>query len=374
MKSRLYTVINTVIVGSALAISASSANAEIVIGQSASLTGATASQGVDFRDGALAYFTKINAKGGIRGEKIRLLTWDDSGAVSTTKTNTEKLIRSDNVLLLFGYTGRNSAIAGKEIAEKARIGFFAPFTGGSQVYEPSYGVFTIRASYEDEIRALVKQLVPLGITKIGLVYFSDDKAMTNKKAFEQAMASIGKKPSVMTGIDRDGKTVNQVVATIAKSDTETVIVIAQNKILVDLTKGLNAAGSKTKIATASYANGSDLGKELGKEVAGIVQSQVVPLHNDVLAVNEYRKDLKAYRRELVPSFVSEEGYIAARVVVEGLKKMGAASDRRSEFIKAMESLNEVSIAGYPMKFNAENHNGSSYVDLTMLKADGSFVK
>jgi ABC-type branched-subunit amino acid transport system substrate-binding protein len=353
----------------------STAGAEIVIGQSASLSGATASQGKDFRDGAMAYFSKINARGGIAGERIRLETLDDGGNAEATKKNSEKLVQSSDVLLLFGYTGRNSVVAGKAIAEKVRIAFVAPFTGGAQAYEPSYGVFTIRASYEDEIRALVKQMIPIGISKIGLVYFSDDKAMTNKKAFEQAMAAAGKKPSVMTGIDREGKTMNEVVATIAKSDTDAVIVIAQNKILVDLAQGLRAAGSRTKTITASFANGSDLGKELGREVAGIVQSQVVPLHKSVPMVNEFHKDLKAYQANLEPSFVSTEGYIAARVVVEGLKKMNKKSgDRRAEFVKAMESLNQIDIGGYFLKFSPTDHNGSSYVELTMLKADGSFVK
>jgi ABC-type branched-subunit amino acid transport system substrate-binding protein len=375
MNLNLSSTVGKTVIAWVLAIAMPLVHAEIVIGQSASLTGATASQGKDFRDGALAYFSKINAKGGINGEKIRLETLDDGGKVEATKANSDKLVQSKDTLLLFGYTGRNSVVAGIEIAEKSRIAFVAPFTGGGQAYEPSYGVFTIRASYEDEIRTLVKQLAPLGITKIGLVYFSDDKAMTNKKAFEQAMSAIGKKPSVMTGIDREGKTVNEVVSTIAKTDTDAVIVIAQNKILVDLTKGLRAAGSKAKTVTASFANGSDLGKELGREGMGMMQSQVVPLKKDVALVNEFHKDLKAFRSDLVASFVSQEGYIAARVVVEALRKMNKnAANRRGEFVRAMESLNELNISGYSLKFSPTDHNGSSYVELTMLRADGSFAR
>lgn len=146
-------------------------HAEIVIGQSAWLTGAMASQGKDFRDGALAYFCKINAKGGINREKIRLETLDDGGKVEATKANSDKLIQSKDTLLLFGYTGRNSVVASIEIAEKSRITFVAPFTGRAQAYEPSYGVFTIRASYEDKIRTLVKQLAPLAIPRSGWSIF-----------------------------------------------------------------------------------------------------------------------------------------------------------------------------------------------------------
>jgi branched-chain amino acid transport system substrate-binding protein len=363
------------VLGSLLSISISPANAEIVIGQSASLTGVTASQAKDLRDGALAYFTKVNSSGGIKGQTIRLVSLDDGGKADVTRQNTEKLIRDENALMLFAYTGRNAVLAGKEMAEKARVPFVAPFTGGAQVDERSYGVFTIRGSYEDEIRALVRQLIPIGTLKIGLVYLTDDTTLTNKKAFEEAMAAMGQKPAVVTSVDRDGKNVKDTIAAIAKTDAQSVIIIAPNKVLVDITKGLLAVGSKTKTASVSFVNGADLGKELGQNAAGIVLSQVVPLRGNVPLVSEFHKDLKAYQPTANPSFVSMEGYIAARAVVEGLRRMTKnPSDPRADFVRAMESLNEIDLSGYFLKFSPKNHNGSTYVELTMLKADGTFVK
>src|SRR3954463_13458520 len=75
----------------------------IIIGQSAPLSGSNQELGQDIRNGALAYFKKINEAGGIQGRKIELVTLDDGNDVKRAGENARQLIEGQGVFALFGY-------------------------------------------------------------------------------------------------------------------------------------------------------------------------------------------------------------------------------------------------------------------------------
>src|SRR4051812_33254656 len=77
--------------------------AEIVVGQSAPLTGGNAELGNDIRNGALAYFKKVNDAGGVHGAKLKLVTLDDKNDTKLSAENTKTLVGEENVVALFGY-------------------------------------------------------------------------------------------------------------------------------------------------------------------------------------------------------------------------------------------------------------------------------
>jgi ABC-type branched-subunit amino acid transport system substrate-binding protein len=145
---------------------------EILLGQSASFTGSFASQATSYRDGALAYFEHINAKGGVAGRKIRLVSLDDAYVVDKAKANTEQLLNKDKVMALFGYTWTNTVKATIPVAEAAAVPMFAPYTGYEELYaKHSPYVFTTRASFSDELGQIVQHLRTIGLTRIGLLHY-----------------------------------------------------------------------------------------------------------------------------------------------------------------------------------------------------------
>src|SRR6266436_1114719 len=77
--------------------------AAITIGQSAPLSGSNQELGQDIRNGALAYFKKLNDAGGVHGRRIELVTLDDANDVKRAGENTQKLIEEQGVFALFGY-------------------------------------------------------------------------------------------------------------------------------------------------------------------------------------------------------------------------------------------------------------------------------
>src|SRR5258707_9321214 len=205
---------------------------QILIGQSASLTGTAAESGQQTRDGALAYFEVVNRKGGINGRKIKLITLDDAGQTKVGEANTKKLIGEDKVFLLFGYTGRNTSEAALPIISEANIPFFGAATGGESVHgKLNKNVFNVRASYKLETQALVDYLAITGIRRIGMIYHKDDTTKSNLKMTEDAVAKHSFKLVGNAQVDRNSSDVTEAFGVMGKLNPEAVVCNAAVKPL-----------------------------------------------------------------------------------------------------------------------------------------------
>src|SRR5712672_3064440 len=197
---------------------------QILIGQSASLTGGAAESSQQTRDGALAYFEVVNRKGGVNGRSIKLLTLDDGGQTKRGEENTGKLIAEDKVFLLFGYTGRNTSEAALPIITKADIPFFGAATGGENVHgQFNKNVINVRASYRRETEALVDYAVSVGQKKIGMIYHKDDLTKSNLKMTEDALMKHGLKIAGSGAVDRNSSDVKEAFGILRHVALEAVI-------------------------------------------------------------------------------------------------------------------------------------------------------
>jgi len=346
---------------------------EIVIGQSASLSGGAAEVGQQVRDGALAYFELLNRKGGVNGRKIRLISLDDGGQTKRGEDNTTKLIAEDKVFLLFGYTGRNTSEAALPIVDKADIPFFGAATGGETIHGKfNKNVINVRASYKRETQAMVDYLVTIGQKKIGMIYHKDDLTKSNLKMTEDALASHGLKVVGSGSVDRNSSDVKEAVGVLAKLDPEAVICNAAVKPLSAFIREMRKAGRPAQFLSVSFV-GSPIVKELGPEAAGLIMAQVVPLptKKSIPIVGEYQAALAATGSKAGLSFNGLEGFINAKVLAEALKKTGK-DVTRPKFIKTVESIIDLDLGGYFVGYSPTNHNGSRYVDITIINKDGRF--
>ena len=346
---------------------------EIVIGQSASLTGTAAESGQQMRDGANAYFAAVNRKGGINGRKIRMITLDDGGQTKAGEANTKKLINEDKVFLLFGYTGRNTSEAALPIIAEANIPFFGAATGGESLHGAfNRNVFNVRASYKRETQALVDYLVVTGIRNIGMIYHKDDTTKSNLKMTEDAVAKHNFKLIGNAQVDRNSADVKEAFGVMRPLNPEAVICNAAVKPLGEFVRRMRGSGANAQFLSVSFV-GSAIVKELKSEAAGVIMAQVVPLPTKkrIPIVGEYQKALADAGAKPDYSFSGLEGYITAKVLVEGLRRSGK-EPTRERFIKAMESIRELDLGEYFVGYSPTNHNGSSYVDITVINKDGVF--
>ena len=345
----------------------------ITIGQSASLTGPSEELGREMKAGADAYFNAINEAGGVNGRKIKLISIDDAGMPERTKANTLKLLNEDNVFALFGYTGAYTINPILPLIEKNKVPFFAPASGDIATREPlSRYVFNIRASYFDETEKIVEQLTRRGLTKIALFYQNDAYGRAGLAGLERALRTRKSNILIFGSTDRNSTNVASSAQTIAKSGAQAVLISAGANTASAFIKEMKKQGSSAQFCLLSSVGAMTVAAQLGDEGRGVEVSQVVPLpFSDSEPLG--REYLKRIGGPTKASFASLEGYIAANVFVEGLKKAGKVPTRES-FLAALDKLGSVDLRGYRVKFSADNHNGSSLVELTVLGAGGNYKR
>lgn len=348
--------------------------AAIVIGQSAPLSGPAAQLGVDFNYGANLHFYEVNRQGGVHRRRIELRVLDDRYEPQRTVENTRRLIEEDKVFALMGYVGSTTSQAVLPLVTDSGIPFLAPFSGSEALRSPfNPYVFNVRAGYADEAEAIVQHLLTTGLQRIAVFHENDANGLVALEVVKRTAQSRGLSLVATGSVERNGIDVAKAVQDISAARPQAVVMMAAYSGSVAFIREMQALGSAPRLWNTSFAGGQMLARELEDRARGTHISQVVPFPwnaNNGL-VRSYHKVLAEVRGE--PGFGSLEGYIAAKVVVEALRRAGR-DPSRAAFLKALESLQPYDLGGYAVHFSPTNHNGSRFVDLTMISTGQKFVR
>ena len=348
--------------------------ASIIIGQSAPLTGANAELGNDIRNGALAYFKKVNDAGGVHGRKVELLTLDDANQIPRAEANTKKLVEEQGVFALMGYASATLSRPALPTVEKNRVPFLAPFTGADPMRVFHRYVYNMRASYADELEKIVEHFAPLGVKRFSIVYYDDVVGRENFSAVDRALKQRGLTAvSVAAFKDRAKPDIDAAVKEIAKGTPDVVILTTLYKASADFIKLARKSGMSAQMVSNSFPGASPLANELGKDGAGVVVATVVPppTKRALPIVQEYQAAIEKQLGKKEYSFTSLESFIAAKVTVEALKRAGPRPTREA-FMQALDGMKDFDTGGYLINFSPTEHNGSSYVELTVIGKNLTF--
>ena len=341
----------------------------IVLGQSAAFTGPAAQLGIQFHAGAKLYFDQLNAQGGVGGRKIEIRQLDDGYEPDRCAANTKKFI-DEEVFALFGYIGTPTSVVALPLATKARMPFFAPFTGAMALRDPfSKTTFHVRASYNDETALIVKQLTNLGLKKIAVFYQNDAYGKAGLDGVTLALAAQNLKPVALATVERNSVDVGAAVTAITAAGPDAVVQISAYKSCAAFIRAARKAGYGGTYYNVSFVGTQALADELGKDGAGVVVSQVVPSpYNAARPIAREFVDAAKKAGNVQPNFSSMEGYLAAKVFAEGLRRGGKPN--RESLISGLESINDQSFGGFAVTFSPTNHVASKFVELSMLTGDG----
>lgn len=343
----------------------------IVLGQSAALTGPAAQLGLQLRAGAKLYFDAVNAAGGVHGQRIELVSLDDGYEPDRCVANTQHLIQS-NVFALFGYIGTPTSLAALPHVKEARIPFFAPFTGAQGLRDPfNRYIFHVRASYFEETAAIVRQLTELDLKKIAVFYQDDAYGQAGLEGVRRALAVRGLKPVALGTVKRNTVDVAKSLEDILPAGPDAIVQISAYKSCAAFIRQARALGYGGTFFNVSFVGTQALADELGKIGNGVVVSQVMPFPFSTTTgiSREYLAAIQHAGNELKPNYSGIEGYIAAKVMVEGLRRAGP-NPSRDTLVAALESIQNASFGGFNVNFGSHDHVGSNYVDLSMLTEDG----
>ena len=347
-------------------------SSKIILGQSAAFTGPAAQLGIQFHQGAKIWFDQVNARGGVDGRSIEIKMMDDGYEPDRCAENTRKLIDQD-VFALFGYIGTPTSLAALPLTLKEQVPFIAPFTGAMALREPFHrNVFHLRASYNDETALIVKQLTNLGLKKIAVFYQNDAYGKAGLDGATLALNALKLKPVAQATVERNSVDVAAAVKTLMAAGPDAVIQVSAYKSCAAFIREARKAGFGGTFFNVSFVGTQALSDELGKEAAGVVVSQVVPSpYSSTRAITrEFAEAVKKAGGGANANFSSLEGYLAARVVTEGLNRAGGKGATREGLVRGIEALGSHSLGGFNVQFSANNHVGSSFVELSMLTGDG----
>ncbi len=343
----------------------------ILIGQSGPLSGANKEFGEGIRDGALASFGTVNAAGGINKRKLELITIDDANDAERSGENGRVLIEEKGVLAVFGYASATLSLPALPHVEKHRVPFVAPFTGAESMRKFRPYVYNMRASYADELEKIVDFYASTGIKRFSVLHYDDAIGKENLGAVETALIKHGLKPVSISSVKRNQLELGDAVSEMIKSTPDVVITTTLYRTTADFVKQAKSAGSGAQFASTSFVGASALATELGPEGAGVVVAQVVPPPS-IPIVREYQTAIEKQLGKKDFSSTSLESYIAAKVLVEGIRRAGADPTRES-LRKALDSIRNFDVGGYIVDFSPSNHNGSKFVELTTINRAGKIA-
>jgi ABC-type branched-subunit amino acid transport system substrate-binding protein len=357
----------------ALALAQAPAAGAIVIGQSVPLSGSNKELGEDIREGALAYLKKVNDAGGVNGRKVELVSLDDANDVKKSEANTKTLIDQNNAVALFGYGSATLSRPALPHVEAARIAFVSPFTGAEPMRRFNRFVYNHRASYADELERVIEHYSTFGIKRFAIVHYDDPIGNANLGVVEQALKARSLAPVAVAKLDRKQTDVSKEVAAAIKANPDVVILTTLYQHSADFVKQSRKQGGGAQFVSNSFPGSTAFAQALGADGLGVAMAQVVPTvtKRAIPVVKEYQEAVEKLTGKKQYSFQSLEAYIAMKVLVEGLRRAGPKVDRES-VLKALDTIQSYDLGGYVVNFSPTNHNGSSFVSLTILGRDLAF--
>ena len=347
----------------------------IEFAQVAALEGPAAALGTGMRQGLMAAFEEANRAGGVHGRSIGLTSMDDGYEPDRSVTQTRSVIDSNDYLALVGPVGTPTTKATQPIATEANMPMIAPFTGAGFLRDPSLqNVVNVRATYDAETQAWIDYLVDdLGLTDIAILFQDDGFGRVGLAGVEKALEARGMSLVAEGSYTRNTVAVKSALLDIRKAKPQAIVMVGAYKPLAEFIKLSRKMKMDPTFVTISFVGSKALAAELGAEGDGVIVSQVVPQPWDtnLPIVAEYQAALTALDAAAEPGFVSLEGYVAGRLVVEGLRKAGADLTRES-FMTAMNNLGTVELGGMTLTFGPGDNQGSDDVFLTRILSDGTF--
>jgi branched-chain amino acid transport system substrate-binding protein len=349
----------------------------IAVGQSAVFSGPVAETGNNYRRGIELYFEQANKAGGIHGRKLQLVALDDAYDPKRTVENTRALINEHKVFALIGYVATANLIASLPIAEEAKVPVFAPLVGTTSFRtRHSRYLFHVRASYRSELARIVQQLETVGSDDVAIVYQDSVFGKSNMQTLLELLQDHKLKVVKSLPMAINSADANDIVAQLKQASPKVVVMIMAGAMSEVLIRDVRAAhlGAPLYTISVGVADAKASAGRLNGGLRGVVTASIVPSPKleRYGIVKEYRKAI-ATSINGADNYTVLEGYIAAKVFAEGLRRAGRSPSREG-FIAAVEGMGKHDLGDFMVEYGPTNHNGSSFVELEMYTAAGDLVR
>lgn len=366
--------LRSVLGAGALAVMATATHAQpIVIGQTAVLSGPLTGLSTEPIQGIQALIRKVNAEGGVHGRPLVLRQLDDANDPERASANVRQLAAEGAVALLMPI-GTTSSTAALKAANLVKVPLVGAYTGAAPAVAPSPYGFPVRISFDREYGRIVEHLFLVGQADIAFAHNDNPGARSAMESTKKFIAERGKALLGSVAIAQDGADAASQAQALARLKPQAIVLSATNLVAAKFIKAYRDTGASAQFVSFSFLNAQQLHQDLGEGAGGVVVSQVVPYPWGVSQgiTTEYQAALKAAGGQAL-SYGSLEGYVAAKIVVEGLRRAGAGASPES-LKRALETFNPLDLGGLRVSYTPGEHRGLDYSELTMMRKDGRFVR
>jgi branched-chain amino acid transport system substrate-binding protein len=366
--------VKRIILAACTALAPFLALSQIQIGQTAGITGIVASGVKETTEGAKLWLDHINGKGGVNGQKIELVSMDDKFDPKLAAANAKVLIEEKNVLALFLCRGTPHSEAIIPLLEAPGVPLIAPSTGAMVLHQPvKKYVFNVRATYQREAEKAVTHLHTLGVNRIAVIYADDSFGTDGLQGAQKGFQKAGFQPLVIIKADRIKPDYKSIIPAVLAKDAQAIVWIASGNAVADGVKALRAEKSAAQVVTLSNNASSGFVKSLGNDARGVIVTQVFPYERSYAYgfIKEAIALAKGKNLDLTPAML--EGYAAAKVLVEGLRRAGP-NPTRAKLMTALENMRNFDIGGLEVSYGPDDHTGLDFADLSIIGQDGKFKR
>ena len=347
--------------------------AQLRVGMPSGFTGSVAAGVKENHEGAKLYFDTINARGGVNGQKIELITVDDKFDPKVTVEVARELITRQRVLALFLNRGTPHSQALLPVLAELKVPLVGPSTGAMALHEPvNPWVFNVRATYQREAAKAIEHLASIGMTRIAMLETDDSFGADSALGALKGFSKVNQRPTLHEKFPRDKPDFTKLAKEVVESNAQAVLVIGSAGNTANAIQAIRAAGSRAQAVTLSNNASEGFIKLLGEHARGVIVTQVFPNERSVAygLIKEAQEFAKAKGLEGV-SPAMMEGYAAAKVLTEGLRRAGPTPTPVT-LRDALENLRNYDLGGLTVGYSASNHTGLDFADLSIVDASGKF--
>jgi ABC-type branched-subunit amino acid transport system substrate-binding protein len=347
--------------------------AQIVVGQVGPMSGLDANQGRAYAAGMQLLFSNVNKAGGAGGHTFTLVRKDDGGRPEDTVTATKQMLEQDRPLVLAGYFGNRNItdLVASGLLKTNRIALVGYRT--AEIRPETELLYNVRAGLRDEINKLTEHLATIGITRLGLLYEEGAGApallTAADEAARKAKASIVDKRPYPAGTAQ----VSPAVEAFLKSAPQAILMVSTGAAAAGFIEQYRSAGGTAQLFAHSGADIEQMSKRLAEEqMQGVAIAQVTPSPYKISGKlgKEFSDTVAATKNLEVPvSYAMMEGYIAAKVIVEAVRRQGARPTREG-MVTALDAMDNFDLGGYLVAFRPGNRTGSRFVELSIISGAG----
>jgi ABC-type branched-subunit amino acid transport system substrate-binding protein len=348
------------------------AQAQIKVVMPSGFTGSVAAGVKENLEGALLHLDAVNQHGGVNGQKIELIQADDAFDPKKTAQVAAELIDKVEPVALFLNRGTPHTEALLPLLAKHKLPLVGPSTGAMVVHNPvNPWVFNVRAPYQREAARAVEHLASLGITRIAVLQTDDSFGADAVVGAEKGLTKVGLKALWTEKFPRDKPDFGPLAAKVQQTEAQAVVFLGSAGNVASGVEAIRATGSKAQVVTLSNNASQGFVKLLGDNARGVIVTQVFPGERAALAFSREAQELAKAKGLSGVSPAMLEGYAAAKVLVEGLKRAGP-NPTGSKLRDALEGLRHVDLGGLTLGYSATDHTGLDFSDLSIVDASGQF--